>query len=106
MPATPQDRKPKATAVKPAPGYQFEVDGKSFTLPPITEKNAASVPGGVTMDLMLDPDDGQAQMSLAFHLLKAVEPTPAALAALRSLPTEEMMEHVGNWMGESSGSSD
>lgn len=105
MPTQPQDRKPKAVATK-TPAYEFEVDGKSFTLPAIDEKTADAVPGGVTMDLMLDPNDRQAQMTLAFHLLKAVQPTPAALAALRSLPTEEMMGHVGNWMGESSGSSD
>lgn len=100
MPTTPQDHKPKKGT-----GYKFTVEGKTYTLPMLTEEASTSVPGGVTMDLMMDPDNPQAQLAMAFASLKACNPSPAALAALRSLPTVEMLEVVGAWMGESSGSS-
>lgn len=100
MPTTPQDRKPKADE-----GHKFTVAGKSYRLPPISEAATLQIPGGVTMDAMLDPEDVQAQLALALHMLRLTEPTEAAMTALRSLPTGEMLEVVGQWMGESSGSS-
>lgn len=101
MTTTPQDHK-----AKKGTGHKFTVDGKSYTLPALTESAGSSIPGGVTMDLMMDPDNVQVQMSMAFHALQAAKPSDAAMAALRSLPTDKMLEIVGAWMGESSGSSD
>ena len=97
---TPQDRKTKA-----AP-FKFTVDGKSYTLPAVDEEVAQKIPGGVTMDAVMRPDDAMAQMRLGFCTLEACSPSPAAMAALRSLPTERMLEVFGRWMGESSGSSE
>lgn len=99
MPKTPQDHKPKGG------GHQFTAKGKTYTLPPIDEKASTSVPGGVTMDLMMDPTDQQAQLVMAFHMLKAVKPSDAAMAALRAMDTKDMLEVIASWMGESSGSS-
>jgi hypothetical protein len=98
--ATPQDHKTKAEP------FKFTVKGKSYTLPPIGEDAATSIPGGVTQDAVMYPDDATVQMRLAYFMLDATKPKPDALAALRSLPTSEMLEVMGNWMGESSGSSD
>lgn len=97
---TPQDRKAKATP------FKFTVDGKSYTLPNVDEEVAQKVPGGITMDAVMKPDDAMAQMRLGFATLEATNPTPAAMAALRSLPTERMLEVFGRWLGESSGSSE
>jgi len=96
---TPQDRKPSDG------GYRFMVAGKSHTLPPISEDAANKIPGEITYAAIMSPDDDMAQMRLAFATLEAAKPKPAALAALKSLPTKEMLEVVGAWMGESSGSS-
>lgn len=97
---TPQDRQTKAG------GYKFTVTGKSYTLPLIDENAASNIPGEITYAAVMSPDDDMVQMRLAFATLEAAKPTPAALAALKSLPTKEMLEVVGAWMGESSGSSD
>lgn len=97
---TPQDRQDKA------PGYRFTVKGKHYVLPPVGEDTAAEIPGDVTYAAVMRPDDNMAQMRLALATLEAANPTPAAMTALRSLSTKEMLEHVGAWMGESHGSSD
>lgn len=97
---TPQDRKTRDN------GYRFTVAGKSYTLPNVGEDAAANIPGEITYAAVMDPDNEMVQMRLAFATLEAAKPTPAALAALKSLPTSEMLEHVGAWLGESSGSSD
>jgi hypothetical protein len=97
---TPQDRKAKDE------GYSFTVAGKKYRLPPVSEEAASSIPGGVTMDAVLNPDDNTAQLRLALATLEAVKPTPAAMKALRSLGTTEMLTVVGEWMGESGGSSE
>lgn len=96
---TPQDRKPAAG------GYKFTVKGKSYTLPFISEGAAEEIPGEVTYAAVMDPSNDMVQMRLAFATLEAVKPTPAAMTALKSLPTKAMLEVVGAWMGESSGSS-
>lgn len=100
MPTQPQDHKAKAEP------FKFTVEGKSYTLPPIGEEAATSVPGGVTQDAVMYPDDNTVQMRLAYFMLEATKPKPEALEALRSLPTSEMLEVMAKWMGESSGSSD
>lgn len=101
MPTTPQDRKPKADAP-----FTFEVDGKKHTLPDVSEEAAASIPGGITYDAVMSPDDSMAQLRLGFATLEATSPKPESLAALKSLPTPKMLEVIGEWLGGSSGSSD
>ena len=98
---TPQDRKPKADA-----GHPFTVKGKSYRLPPLSETGAMSVPGEVTFAAVMNPGDEFAQMRLAIANLEAAKPTPAAMAALKSLPTGEMLKVVMEWLGEQQGSSD
>ena len=85
--------------------FTFTVGGKSYTLPN-AGKHAEQVPGGITMDAVANPDDMMIQMRLGFAMLAVAKPTPKALEALRSLPTSDMLEVFGRWMGESSGSSD
>jgi hypothetical protein len=110
MTTTPQDHKPKADAP-----FTFEAtiknkDGKPikkrFTLPKMGEDAATDIPGEITYAAVMNPNDEMVQMRLAFASLEAARPSPAALDALRSLPTGEMLKVVGDWMGESSGSSD
>lgn len=96
---TPQDHKKSDV-------FAFTVKGKKHVLPKITEATASKVPGGVTVDAVMYPDDGTVQMRLALFMLSAVDAKPEAMKALRSLPTDEMLEVVTNWMGESSASSD
>lgn len=97
---TPQDRKPADGS------HRFTVKGKSFTLPPVSEGTASEIPGSVTYAAIMEPENEMLQLRLAFATLEAVKPSPAALAALKSLSTKEMLEVVGAWMGGSSGSSD
>ncbi|NUR79984.1 MAG: hypothetical protein HOQ21_06010 [Dermatophilaceae bacterium] len=97
---TPQDRKAKDG------GHRFTVGGKTYTLPAISEDAAAQIPGGYMYDAAMKPDDDMAQLRLAFATLEAAKPSPAALTALKSLPAPQMLEVIGAWMGESSGSSD
>lgn len=101
----PQDHKPPA--VKPGT-FKAKVGSKTktFTLPEVTETAALSVDGSTTMDLILRPDDMELQLRAGFQTLLACNPKPEVLAAFRSLPTGEMLEVLGDWMGESSGSSD
>ena len=96
----------KAPADHKKPGqFPFTVAGKKYVLPTITEAVAEGIDGGVTMDAVMAPDDPAVQMRLAFATLLAAKPSPAALKALRSLPSTRMLEIVGEWMGESGGSS-
>ena len=110
MPTTPQDHRPKADAP-----FTFEAtvpnkDGKpakkKFTLPRMGEDAATDIPGEITYAAIMHPDDEMVQMRLAFATLEAAKPTPAAMSALQSLSTGEMLKVVGDWMGESPGSSD
>jgi hypothetical protein len=101
MSTTPQDRKPKGG------GHQFTVKGKTYTLPPIGEDAASAIPGEITYDAVMQPGNDFVQMRLALATLEAVVGADSkALAALKTLPTKDMLEVVGAWMGESSGSSD
>lgn len=100
---TPQDRKPKAKEA--AGSHTFTVAGKTYTLPPVTEEAATSVPGEITHAAIMAPNDGATQARLAFATLDACKPSEKAKAALLSLPTGEMMEVLMTWMGEPSGSS-
>lgn len=87
-------------------GFTFTVKGKKYRLPKIGEDAALKVPGGVTQDALMYPDDAGKQMALAFHLMQHVGAKPDALEALRSMSTKDMLETVGEWMGEGSGSSE
>lgn len=101
---TPADRQPKAKDTET--GYRFTVKGKSYRLPPLNEKGAEEIPGAITYDAIMEPENEMAQMRLAMASLVAAAPTKAAMAALKSLSTKDMLTHVGAWMGGSSGSSD
>lgn len=109
-PVAPQDHKPKAA---PAP-HTFTVterdeDGneveKTYELPKVDEQAAAEIPGDISYDAIMNPESDMAQMRLAFATLEACKPGDELLKALRSLNTKRMLEIVGRWMGESSGSS-
>ena len=101
-PKQPQDRKPKADAP-----FTFEgADGKTYTLPKITEDAASAVPFKFTRRLVMNPDDSMAQMGSAFALLDVVGADPAAIEALEELPTKDAVEIAGEWMGESQRSAD
>ncbi|MSZ76331.1 MAG: hypothetical protein F2667_04395 [Actinobacteria bacterium] len=114
--AMPVRRKEPSDRKKPADApFTFEAtvatkDGtgtrvKTFRLPKLDEVAAAAVPGRFTYDAIMQPDNEMAQMTLGFASLEACKPDPAALAALRSLPTAEMIAVVGAWLGESRRSS-
>lgn len=96
----PQDHK------KPGEGFTFTVKGKKYALPQIPEGAAGAVPFAFTQDALMYPDDPGKQLALGFHLLAQSKPDEKALTALRSLPTEEAVEILGEWMGESASSSE
>lgn len=107
---TPQDRKQVGDP------FTFTVKGKKYTLPS-AEDAAPKVDGGYSMDAILYPDDEMAQLRLGLAMLAASGATDAAMQALRSLPSQDMLTTVGEWMahkpakgqasaGESSSSSD
>lgn len=101
-PKQPQDHKPKADAP-----FTFEgADGKTYTLPKITEDAAANVPFRFTRRLVMNPDDSMAQLAQAFALLDAVGADSTAVEALDDLPTAKAIEVTGDWMGESQRSAD
>lgn len=102
MPTAPQDHKPKADA----PFTFKDADGKSHKLPKVSETAAESIPGNVTFDAVMEPEDQGAQIRLAFATLIACKPSDAAMKALKSLPTDKMLGILGDWMGGLSGSSD
>lgn len=85
--------------------YTFTHKGKKHRLPSPSE-HAEDVPAGVTMDAIMHPDDEMAQIRLGYSMLTAARPDAAALEALRSMSTKDMLTIVGEWMGESGGSSD
>lgn len=99
---TPQDRQKKDPK-----GHTFTHKGKSYLLPYPTEADAAKVPGAVSMDAFLSPDDEMKQIALGMHTLRvtAGADSPAFLA-LRELDTGEMVEIITEWLGESQGSSE
>jgi hypothetical protein len=98
---TPQDRKPKDDG-----SHRFTVGGKTYRLPAIAEDAAETIPGEITYNAVMQPDNEMAQMRLALASLEAVKPSAAAMAALKSLPTTKMLTIVVEWMGGSTGSSD
>lgn len=102
MPASPEDHKTSGTK------FTAVIDGKpkTFTLPPITEKSAGSITASIVYDAVMNPGDDMAELRLALANLDAAGTKPAVKNALLSLPFAEMMRIVGEWMGESEGSSE
>lgn len=97
----PTDRQAKSTG-----GFTFTgVDGEEYVLPYVSEGVAGNIPGEISYAAVMDPTNGMNQMRLVFATLEASEPPPAAMAALKALPTDQMMATARRWMGESRGSS-
>ena len=71
----------------------------------MTEDAALKVPGEFTYAAVMDPDNEMYQMRLGFASIEAMEPPAAAMAALKSLSTKDMLKVIGDYLGESSGSS-
>lgn len=104
-PKKPQDHKkkstrPKTQAVAAEAGgrnpFEFEHDGKTYTLP--NDQEAASrVPGQLVRDAIMSGDDAT-EMKLAFATLEAADPDPEALEALYAKPFIEMFTILGEWM--------
>lgn len=111
----PQDRKPAASKGTPFTVKEWDPKAnqgkgkevsRTYYLPEIGGDVSLDVPGKVTRAAVKNPDDEQAQMALAFHMIDLVKMPEKVRQAFDSLTTGEMMEVVGRWMGESSGSSD
>lgn len=99
---TPKDHASKGTK------FTVTVDGKpkTFTLPPINEETAGKIPGEIVYNAVMNPSDDMAQMRLTMANLEASGVTPQVKDALLSLPFADVMRVLGEWMGESAGSSE
>jgi len=91
-PKKPQDHKAPAAA-----GYQFEWQGKTYTLPPASQAREA-LPGRVLRDAVLE-DGGD--LKLMFLALEAVDPGEGVLDALYSMPSSETLRIGLDWFGNS-----
>lgn len=90
MPTQPQDH-------KPAQGEPFtftDSKGKKHKLPLASEARS-KLSGGDLMDATLGGEIGQ--IAYLFKVLKAAEPDPKAMEALRAMSQEDMMEVLSNW---------
>lgn len=90
-PKKPQDHKPKS------PVFEFEHAGKTYRLP-TADKYAGKVPGSVTADAIMYPEDNAAQLRLALHMLASVEGHDSTVELIRSLSSDRMFGIVGDWM--------
>lgn len=88
-----------------AEGYTFTHKGKRYTLPDFTEQRGR-IPGGVVMDALMDPNSELAEVRLALSALQVSNVPAKTMAALREMPADDMFTIVGEWMGETGGSSD
>lgn len=86
-------------------GEDGELITKTFVLPQVTEDAAMAIPGEYSYEAVMNPDNDAYQLRLGLATLEACDPGAEALAALKSLPTGQMLRVVGEWMGESSRSS-
>lgn len=85
----PQDHKPKSDR------YPFtDSEGNSHTLP-LIKTGAKNLTGADLMDAALAGEPGQ--ITYLFQMLVAVKPSAKALAALRAMPQDEMLEIVNAW---------
>ena len=85
----PQDRKTKAKA------FEFTgADGESYTLP-LASTGVEKMSGGDLMDAALAGEVGQVQY--LFKVLVATEPDADALAALRAMPQDKMLDVIKAW---------
>lgn len=76
--------------------FTFTTGGETFTLPPAASV-AQDIPGGVTLDAIVNPEDVGAQVRLTMAALSAAA-APAAMAALRAMTTADMMQVTAAWM--------
>ena len=95
-PKQPQDRKKKATEAT-EPEFTFDHDGKTYALP-TADKYAGNVPGGITADALLEPDNEVVQLRLGLAMLNAVEGHDEARAVMRSMSSQDMFTVLGEWM--------
>ncbi len=94
----------KTKAVEPTTVYTL-VDGeKSYDLPPLNG-NAANIPARYTKDAIMRPEDQAAQFALGCAMLDSIDIPDETRAAIENLPTNRFVEVIGEWMGESRGSS-
>lgn len=92
----PQDRKAKVTK------FSFtDAAGNDHTLP-LASDGASNVPGKFTRDAVMGADDA-AELRLGFALLEACGADQADIDALYSLPSEKMLETLGDWMTHGDG---
>lgn len=91
--------------------FTFEHDGRVHMLPPASD-GAAKIPAGTVLDAV-ESGDEMSQLRLGWSMLKACEPSPEAIEALRAMPMNRFGEVIGKWMkhggvnpGESPRSSD
>lgn len=93
----PEDHKPKARK------FSFTSEGgKRFTLP-LASAGAEQIPGKVTRDAVMNPDDEAAQLRLGFAMLEACGASQDALDAVYEKPTPAMLELLGAWMHHGDG---
>ena len=98
----PQDHKSKAPS-----RYSFTgADGVERELP-LASEGAELVPGRITRDVVMNPNDQEAQIRLAFALLDACGTDDETREAFYDLPTGEMVTHLRNWseFGDGDGAS-
>lgn len=98
------EKKP-ADHQKKTQGYTFLHAGKRYALPDFNEQRE-KIPGGIVMDALMDPNSELAEVRLAIAALNVSGASDKAMAALRDMPSGEMFRVVGEWMGETGGSSD
>lgn len=76
--------------------YIFHHKGQRYTIPPASQA-LKTMPAGEFVDAVMD-DTGAGETRLGIAMLHAVNPDPAAMAALRSMTIEEFGQVVGDWM--------
>lgn len=77
--------------------FTFKHKDKVFVLPPAIS-GQENMEAGVLMDAVLDDQGGIGELRLGFATLKASNPDPKALEALRAKPIPECMEILTRWM--------
>lgn len=93
----PEDHKPKPKK------FTFTGDdGKKHTLP-FASEGAENIPGKLTRDAIMDPDDDAAQLRLGFAMLEACGAPQEAIDAVYAKPTTGMLEVLGAWMEHGDG---
>lgn len=93
----PEDHKPKAKK------FSFtNENGKRFTLP-LASAGAEKIPGRVTRDAVMNPDDEAAQLRLGFAMLEESGASQEAVDAVYEKSTPAMLDLLGAWMQHGDG---